>query len=309
VSILTVATVAGAQRRRTQRQLAALAAQTIAAEIEVVVVDTRPRLDPIDPPRTLEVRVLQRDSLSFGEARAEAARAAGAEIVAYLEDHCYPEPAWAEALARAYREPWAAVGYAFGNANPKTRSSRMTHLAQYGEWEAPARGGAKGLPGNNVSYRRDVLLGLGSDLPAMLMADFNIHARLRREGLPLGVEPGARVRHENPERLLDGCRSSLAYSRVLAVERARLESWSAGRRLTRAVTILLGAPPLRLARLLQAARRRRRGLVRVAVHLPGILAEYLSSALGESLGYLFGPGRGVAGLMYWEVDAPRAAEP
>ena len=304
MSILTVATVAGAQRGRTQRQLAALAAQTIAAQIEVVVVDTRPRLDPIDPPGSLDVKVLQDGSLSFGAARAEAVRAARTEIVAFLEDHCYPEPSWAEALAGAYRGPWVSVGYAVGNANPDCRGSRLTHMAHYGEWESPLRGPASSLPGNNVSYRRRTLLDLGPDLAAMLMADYNIHARLRREGLPLASEPAAQVLHEN-EGVLDGCRAALAYSRVLAVERARLEGWSRGRRLTHALTIVFAGPLFRLARLARAKRRRPGALALLAAYLPGLLTQYLSSALGESLGCLFGPGRGVAQLMYWEVDAPR----
>jgi hypothetical protein len=308
VSILTVATVSGAQRRRAQRQLAAIAAQTIAAEIEVFVVDTRPEMDPLELPSGLEVSVLRRPSLSFGEARALAARAARTEIVAYLEDHCYPDPGWAEALAGAYREPWASVCYAVGNANPRARGSRITHLAHYGEWEFPAPGRVSSLPGNNVSYRREVLLGVGSDLDAMLMADYNLHNRLRREGLPLAAEPAARVRHEN-EGVLDGCRSAVAYSRVLAVERARLEGWRLGRRLTHAVMILLSGPLLRLARLLRATRRRPRKLGLVVLYSPAILAQYLASSFGESLGCLFGPGRGVARLMYWEVDAPRAREP
>jgi hypothetical protein len=73
--------------------------------------------------------------------------------------------------------------------------------------------------------------------------------------------------------------------------------------------ILWSAPLARLAGLVGATRRRPRRLIWVAVYLPGILAEYLSGALGESVGYLLGPGRGAARMMYWEVDAPRAAEP
>lgn len=303
MSALTVATVAGSQRRRCRRQLEALAAQSVASEIEVVVVDTRPELGGIRPPEGLSTRILGGDSLSFGEARALGARSADGEIVAYLEEHCYPQQGWAEALIHAYRGPWASVGYAVGNANPSLRT-QITYLAHYGEWERPAPGAATSLPGNNVSYRREVLLELDSDLPALLMADYNLHARLRRDGVPLAIEPAARVLHEN-ETLIDGCRSSLAYSRVLAVERARMEGWGRGRRLRHAATILAMGPLLRLARLVRATAWRPLRLLQVGIFSPAIVVQYLSSAVGESIGCLFGVGGGSARLMYWEVDAPR----
>jgi hypothetical protein len=303
---LTAATVAGAQRGRVQRLLSALATQTIAADIEVVVVDCRTGLAEIEPPEGLRVRILPGDSLSFGEARARAARDARAEIVAFIEDHCYPEPGWAEALVTAYSGPWASVGYAIGSANPRNLSSRINHLAAYGQWISPRRGPAVALPGNNVSYRRERLLELNSDLAAMLNADFNIHAVLRRRGLALASEPDARVRHENEESMLNAYRGTFAYSRLLATERARLADWRRPRRLVRAAGVLVGAPLVRLGGLARANSRHPRRLARIFVYLPAILSTYLASALGESAGYLFGPGSAPDRIMYWEVDAPRA---
>jgi hypothetical protein len=306
---VTVATVAGAQRRRVQRLLAALAAQTIADEIEVVIVDARPWRGEIEIPDGLRARILTDDSLGFGEARAKAARAARAEIVAFLEDHCYPEPDWAEALAAAYSGPWASVGYAIDNANPGRLSSRINYVAHYGQWLSPKRGPTATLPGNNVSYRRQVLLALGGELDAMLTADFNIHAAMLGRGLALASEPRARVRHENEESIADACRAQFAYSRLLATERARLGAWGRSRRFVHGVGILAGAPLLRIAGLISASARHPRTLLRVFVYLPGIIASYLGGALGESAGYLFGPGSARERLMYWEVDAPRADEP
>jgi hypothetical protein len=305
---VTVATVAGAQRRRVQRLLGALAAQTIADEIEVVVVDARPERGGVEVPDGLRARILNGDSLGFGEARAKAARAARAEIIAFLEDHCYPEPDWAEALAAAYSGPWASVGYAIDSANPGRLSSRINYVAHYGQWLSPKRGSTATLPGNNVSYRRQALLAFGGELEAMLTADFNVHAAMRSRGLALASEPRARVRHENEESIMDSCRAQFAYSRLLATERACLRGWRLPRRLLHAVGILAGAPLLRIAGLISANARRPRMLLRVIVYLPGIIASYLGGALGESAGYLFGPGSARERLMYWEVDAPRADE-
>jgi hypothetical protein len=223
-----------------------------------------------------------------------------------LEDHSYPDSAWAEALVAAYRQPWSAVGYAIANANPGSRCSRIIHLATYGEWQSPPRGETSALPGGNVSYRREALLDFGDQLPAMLQADFNIHARMRQRGLVLAIEPTARAQHESGESLVDAMRASFVYSRVLAANRAHLGGWTSRRRLSWAAGNLWGAPLARLAGLVRGLRRQPDELARVVVYLPAIAAILLCGAVGEMLGFLLGGGRCPDRLMYWEVDAPRA---
>src|SRR5437867_12164339 len=44
---------------------------------------------------------------SVARANAAGVRVARAPIVALGEDHCFPEPGWAEALIAAHRGPWA----------------------------------------------------------------------------------------------------------------------------------------------------------------------------------------------------------
>ena len=305
--LLSVATVAGAQRRRAQQLLEALAAQTTAADLEVVVVDVRPSMADLSPPPGLAVKVVASDASTFAQARAEAARISGGKVVAFIEDHCHPEPGWAEALERAYRQPWASVGYAIGNANPQRYRGRATYWAEYGEWEFPRPGPTQSLPANNVSYRRDLLLGFGRDLETMLVADYNVHAWLRRNGYALALEPGARARHQNFERFSDAVRVAFAYSRGLATERARIERWGRRRRLRRALTILASSPLARLGRLVGVTARRPSRLLRLALHLPGILSMYLASALGESAGYVFGHGADPGAVLHWEVDVERRA--
>src|ERR1700738_5080573 len=41
--------------------------------------------------------------LSMSEARAAAARRATTPVVAFAEDHCYPDPNWAEQLLKGHR--------------------------------------------------------------------------------------------------------------------------------------------------------------------------------------------------------------
>jgi hypothetical protein len=297
--------VAGAQRGRLGRLLDALARQSAVAEIEVVVVDTNPDASPPSPRHGLGVEILPCAGVSFGQARAAAARAARGDLVAFLEDHCYPCAGWAQAVIDAGRQPCAAIGYAIANANPESRVSQAVHLATYGEWHSPRAGVTSALPGGNVAYRREVLIGLGDRLAGMLQADYNLHRWMLERGMRMIVEPRARAEHESEERLRDALRSSFVYSRVLAAQRAKDGGWSARTRALVAGKDLLAAPVARLHRLLADLPAELRSPLHLNLHLPGVLALYLVSAAGEAFGYLAGEGHAAERLMHWEVDAPR----
>jgi glycosyltransferase involved in cell wall biosynthesis len=300
---LSVVCLLGSRRERLPRLSAAIAAQTAVAELELVLVGPDDRPTPLpDGLRCRHVRWLP--SLPFGEARAAGAREASGEIVAFLLDHCYPEPAWAEALIAAYRErPWAAVGYGFRHANPQSYASRATFFAHFGPWQGTGGGKASILPGNNVSYRRRELLALGPGLGELLDVDSTVHRRFLEDGLSLGVEPRAVVAEECYESVLDSCRANAVYARLFAVRRAKAERWSAGRRLMIAVAAPLVATMLRLARIWRGGMDHRGELLRCT---PPLTAICLGWGFGESIGYLFGPGRAPRRLVHWELDAIRA---
>src|SRR6185295_6477622 len=105
-----------------------LQAQAAHAELELVIVAPTAESIPRD------ARVLQGFwdvvVVPFGDvaaaapaARAAGVRAARAPIVAFVEDHSFPQPGWAEALIAAHQQDWAVVGPAVGNANPETALS------------------------------------------------------------------------------------------------------------------------------------------------------------------------------------------
>ena len=311
---LSVAVVIGAQRERAATCLRALSIQTIADRLEVIVVDTRPEMGSVwrepdgaeaQAPWSGQPLVLSGAGLSYGEARAMSVGAAHAELIAFLEDHCYPHPGWAEALVSAYAGGAVAAGYAVSNANPDSLVSQIVHLATYGEWEAPVGGPVSSLPGGNVSYRRDVLVSLGTELADLLTTDFNLHNRLRERRLPLVMAPAARVSHESEERYLDALRTCFVYSRALAAKRASLDGWSARTRAVVAGKDLLGAPAARLARLVHARSRSQWTARRFAALLPAVMLVFIVSAIGEAAGYLLREGASAQQLIYCEVDAPR----
>jgi len=304
---LSVVLVAGSQRTRAQRVLDALAAQTAAAEIEVVVIDVSPpSLPPLDTSRVRTAYLRRPDIDRWGAARVEGVRAAGAATVAFIEDHCFPARTWAEILIETHREPWVAVGYAFTNANPRTYVSRSSMMARYGRFAHPCHGGpSRSLSGNNVSYKRQVLLQFGSALEDLLAIDFNLQELLGQRGVPMFVESRALAAHQNFTSIIDEGRTGHAYCRLLAARRAESQSWGAARRVVYGLAAPLGAPVIRVARLLGGLSGRRQLWSTVAAGLPVIVIEYLFDATGESLGYLFGVGNAERETMRWELETDR----
>lgn len=129
---------------------------------------------------------------------AEAIGKARAPIVAFGENHAFPEPEWAEALIEAHKGPWTAVGCAFKNANPGTGNSWAQLYMTYGQYTEPVRSGEVGdLHGHNGSYKRDALLNYGDRLGNMLIRANILHMDLRAKGHRLYMEDRASIYHVN----------------------------------------------------------------------------------------------------------------
>src|SRR5215471_14687355 len=110
--------------RRTMRYLQA---QTVTDRLEIVVVaPVRKELGLIesDLAKLHSYKIIEvGESCLLAEAKAIAVPDTTASIVAFAEDHCFPEPTWAEALLAAHRREYAAVGPEICNANPATALS------------------------------------------------------------------------------------------------------------------------------------------------------------------------------------------
>lgn len=246
------------------------------------------------------------DICRWGQARAEAVKAARTPIIAFTEDHCFPSRTWAEMLIGAHRGSWAAVGYAFTNANPRSYISRSAMLARYGPFTHPAQGGpARCISSNNVSYKRDVLLDLGEKLETFLDIDFNLHEELLRQQRQLFVEAQALAAHQNYASLRGECRSGRPYCRLLAAHRARVNGWSVPQRWLYGLLTPLGAPAIRLARLIRSLRGRSPLWRTFVSSFPMIVIMYISDSLGESAGYLFGTGKAERDVLKYELETER----
>lgn len=307
---LSAALIAGPCRVRAQRVVDALCAQTALQSIEIVIVDLAcdsvPRLTT--PPQAPVVYVSRPDIKRWGTARLEAVRTARSPVVAFIEDHCFPARDWARRLIDAHQGPWAAVGYAFTNANPESYVSRAAILARYGLYVHPVRGGpARHLSGNNISYKREVLLALGERLEPLLDIDFNLHEELIRRGLPLFVEARAFAAHQNYTSLSGECQTGRPYCRLLAARRAHTGAWGRPRQIVYGLLTPLGAPAVRLARLAYSLGGRRSLWSGFIAGFPAIVIMYLSDAVGESLGYLLGVGNAEREVLRYELETERCS--
>ncbi len=274
-----------------KRTLAALRRQTIAAELEILVLcpsKDRLGLEGNEGEGFAGFRVVQTDRIgSTAAARAVGIREARCDIVVFGEDHCFPDPGWAEALVERHRGPWTGVGPGIGNANPYTRTSWANLLIEYSEWLDPVPGGETGhVPGHNSSYKRSPLLEYGDSLAEMLEAESIMQWDLGRRGHRFYVEPRARTLHENYSKFGPSFGLRFLSGRLFAG--SRRAEWPLSKR------ILYGAasPLIPLVRLIRigrfSARSQRFG--RFLYALPCLLPLLFSDGVGEFVGYLAGPG-------------------
>lgn len=239
---------------------------------------------------------------SIGRANAAGVRQASADVVVLAEDHCFPDPGWAEALLDAHREEWAAVGPGVRNANPASAVSWADFFIGYGPWMLPAkRREADFLPGHNSSYKREVLLAYGAELEQMLEAETVLHWDLRQRGERLLLEPAAAVAHTNFSLWRSWIPVQYHAGRLFAGSRILgMPGWK------RAVYVV-GAPLIPLLRLARIARQAAAAglLGRFAASLHALVTGLVLDGLGQFMGYLAGAGaarENVAKYEYRRID-------
>jgi hypothetical protein len=301
---LSVVCFAGPHRERTRRCLAALGAQTAADRIELILLDAGDPADRPDPPPALAAVCKQLPAASsLGEARAMGIRAAGnAPAVAFMSDHCYPEPGWAAALIDAYREPWAAVGYAFRDSPGTAYGARAARIADHSRWLAglTAGGVVDSISYLEASYRRDFLDAFGDSLEWTLDSDFSLQSAVHAQGLRMAVAPEAVVTHDNLATVRANGLLSYHSSRLVGARHLDERRRDALRRGLYALAALVAVPLLRTLRLV----RDTRGVVsagQVVAALPAIVVKNVCEGFGQAHGYLRGEGDAAKRLMDAEL--------
>jgi len=236
---------------------------------------------------------------SIGRANAEGIRRAKAPIVALAEDHCFPEPQWAERLIAAHQGPWTAVGPGVKNANPNTAVSWADLFIGYGPWLAPSPSReAEFLPGHNTSYKRELLLGYREQLDPMMQAETVLHWDLREKGHRLYMESAATVAHTNFSLWSSWLPAQFYNGRLFAGTRARQKplSWR--------IVFVLGAPLIPLVRLrrIWAGLASRELRSRFLGCLHALTVGLMVDGVGQMVGYAIGVGNALENVAAYEAE-------
>lgn len=285
-----------------------LAEQTIASQLELMIIcDNEAALDvdagAISGFANVPIVELTRGLNSTAEAHAIAIERATAPVVAFAEDHCFPEPEWAAALVARHAGDWAAVGPVLKSANPESAVSFADLYMGYGPFLHPSTGGpADFLPGHNSSYKRDVLLAYGKRLSELLASEHRLHEQLRGDGHRLYLDGAVVARHTNFSRWKPFLWASYLSARSFAGHRS--SGWSVVRRIAFAAAWPLIAA-VRYCRIVKQVFESGKGVAHLLWCTPALIGGLVSSAWGEAVGYLFGSGNAQQRLVYYEFHRYR----
>lgn len=229
---LTAVVVTPARFDQLRRTVRHLREQTAAARVELVIV----------APSTAAVGDCRREELdgfasvqvvpagpipNVDKASAVGVRAATAPAVALIEDHAFCQPGWAAAIIEAHRRADEVIGSVILNGNRDRMLSWVNLLIAYGTWTDTTHAGAIDcLPGHNITYKRDVLLSYGDELPERLGRDGGLLDDLSGQGARFFLEPGARIAHVNPSILSATVDLRFNAGRLYGHMRCTGEGWS-----------------------------------------------------------------------------------
>ena len=272
-----------------------LRAQNVSDRLEIVFVAPSAKdfgLDEAEVRAFFQYRVIEVGPItSTARAKAIGVRQACAPIVAFAEEHCYPDPDWAVALMTAHQQDCAAVGPIMRNANPNTMLSWAGLFLHFGCCLAPTNGrAAENLPWHNSSYKRQLLLDYGDELASLLVVEGTLLDDLRARGHRFYLEPTAKTYHVNISRLASWVKHAFLGGRLFGATRAQQKRWPLWRRL-----VYIGGSPLiplvRLRRTLRLIRQQPLRRELMPCILPAVISGLLPHAVGEAIGYAFGLGR------------------
>jgi hypothetical protein len=212
---------------------------------------------------------------------------ASGDLVAVLEDHCLPEPDWAQGMVEAHRAEYPVIGGAVENAARDRLVDWAAFFCEYSQAMKPIpEGEVDTVPGNNVSYKRWILERFKHDIQAGIW-DSKLHELIRNENIPLCSIPSITVYHKLSAKLSWFFVQKFHFARSFAGTRFTDPSllqrvfYAAG-------SIIL---PLILAkRILFRVWKKGRYRGELIKSSPILMLLLFSWGAGEMIGYIFGPG-------------------
>ncbi len=247
---VVVATFDG--RDRVTPTLAALLEQDLGEPYEVIVVDSGAAgCAELVAAAFPEVRVVRsRRRLNPGQARNRGVDVARGRFVAFVPDDCIAPHDWLRRRVGMHRSGFAAVGGAIANGTPGHPLGTASYYLEYSAVMPSARLLAAQPVPHGLSYERRLFDRLGR-FPegAETGEDTVFNERCVAAGVSIGFDPGIRLAHRNPTRIVPYLRHQYGHGRglVQCVDRYALES-SVGpprRSATAAMLAIFGRYPAR----------------------------------------------------------------
>jgi hypothetical protein len=268
--------------------------QTIAGQLEIILVTPSAGEAAVDEAALAcfgAWRLIEFPGLSRGGAgRAAGVRHATAPFVVFAEDHCFPEPNWAETLLETFGLHPEAGGIvpSMANGNPGTLTSWADLYLNFGPYVDHTSSRALGhLPWHNGCFRREAFAGYEADLHHLLEVETLWHDHLLQDGYALRITSGTQIRHYNFSRPRSFLREQYINGRIFGSVRA--EPMPVWRRALQA-----SASPLVQARrfggILKDLRRSER-LGLLPRLLPTLGLGLAANGWGEFVGCIFGTGQ------------------
>src|SRR5262249_20784857 len=209
-------------------------------------------------------------------------REATGDIVALLEDHCVPAPDWLHKMTLAQQSGREVVSGAVENRSTARIVDWAVYLFEYSEYMNPiTRGQVKGAPGNNISYKREVL-SLFKDLLELDVWESFWHRRLADRGIILTANPNMIVYHQRSFGVDEFSRLACLHGHNYAASRpldSRTKRWFW-------ITGAIALPLIILFRIAQRVFVRRRHWIPFIAASPVILWFAIAWTYGEITGML-----------------------
>jgi GT2 family glycosyltransferase len=231
------------------------------------------------------------ERLGIPELRAIGMEHSTGKIITVTEDHCMAPPNWFAEILQAHQGPYPAVGGTVLNGSTERITDWAVYLCEYSHVMPPIPAGeVGGIPGNNASYKREILFRV-DDRVRRNCWEYFLHEELKKAGVKFLSVPGIVVNHKKEFGFWYFMSQRYHYSRSFAgMRRART---TPARRL-----FYLACSPLlpvlmswRIASKVWEKQRHRRELI---LSLPLLGLFMVSYAAGEFVGYLAGGGNSLS---------------
>jgi len=226
------------------------------------------------------------DYESTGKCMAAGFLNANSPIVAYIEEHSYPDPQWAAVILEAHKGDWAAVGWSMGNANPNSLVGWASLLNDFSTWvELDSSQEMERLPPHHCSYKKKYLLEFGKELGTQLEIETILHSNLKLSGRRLYFESNTRSAHKNIGKFSSYVYGEFFGGLLFSSSRMKDESWSWAKKL-----LHIAATPIVPFLTIRKVDREIRRMGRSRQLYPGIwlylMIGRVMHALGELAGYI-----------------------